>query len=117
MMGRAVSLPAPCVVERQQPDGGRYRCGTISLNWHTVADMDEGTAEAEALLSSLPADDEPKNMPCRIVNEPSVCQGTNVVVVGTAWVDGKAVVAACVGNGVDDVRGVVPCRTMMNGAW
>jgi hypothetical protein len=117
MMGRTLSLPAGCVVEKQQPDRGRYRCGTINLTWHTVADMDDGAAEAEALLSSLPADGEPTTVPCRIGNEPSVCQGTNVVVVGTAWVDGTAVVAACVGNGVDDIRGVVPCRTMMNGAW
>lgn len=117
LLGRALSLPTSCSVERQQPDGGRYRCGPVALVWHTVADMDDGANEAEAMLSSMPADDEPATLKCRLGYEASICRGTTSVVVGTAFVDGVAIVAACVGDGADDIRAAVPCRTLMNGSW
>jgi hypothetical protein len=117
LVGRALSLPTTCSVERQQPDGGRYRCGSVTLMWHTVTDMDDGANEAEALLSSLPADDEPATLNCRLGYEASLCRGTTAVVVGTAFVDGVAIVGACIGNGADDVRAAAPCRALMNGAW
>ena len=117
LMGRSLSLPTSCGVDRQDESHGRYACGGLAMSWHVAASMDDAVAEAEALLSSLPSDAAPAPLPCRLGYEPSVCTATSQIVVSTAYIDGKPVLASCVQSAGVDVRTAPACRIFLNGSW
>jgi len=116
--GRALSLPTTCRIERQDQTRGVYLCEGHSLAWKVIDDMDQATEEADALFGALPADEEPRPLPCRLGHEAAVCRGTPLVVVGTAFIDGVAVFAQCVARDASvDVLQAGPCRSLLNGGW
>jgi hypothetical protein len=117
LRGRALSLPTTCGVQEQDERHGTYRCGDVALSWRVTDDMEAAAGEAEALLASLGSDEEPVPMPCSLGYEASVCRGVPRVVVGTAFVDGVAVIATCVAKDDADARASAPCKTLLNGSW
>jgi hypothetical protein len=118
LRGRALSLPTTCRIDRQDQTRGVYVCEGHSLAWKVIDDMDQATEEADALFGALPADEDPRPLPCRLGHEAAVCRGTPLVVVGTAFVDGVALFAQCVArDAAVDVMESGPCRALMNGSW
>lgn len=117
LRGRALSLPRTCGVQLQDDTRGTYRCLDVTLGWRVADDIDAAATEADALLASLATDEEPTPLPCRFGDEASVCRGTSTVVVGTASIDGLAIVASCVARDGDSALVAAPCKTLLNGGW
>jgi hypothetical protein len=117
LLGRSLSLPTSCGVDKQDNTQGHYACGELAMTWHVASTMDDAAAEAEALLSSIPSDVTPTTVPCRLAYETSVCRATSQVIVGTAYIDGKAIFAACVHPHGIDVRTAPACRIFLGGTW
>lgn len=118
LQGRARSLPTTCRIARQEPRAGLYPCEGHSLAWRVVEDMDRAAEEDAALFASLPADEDPVRLPCRLAYETAVCRGTALVVVGTAFVDGEPIRARCLARDMGlYVRQWRSCRTLLGGTW